>query len=75
MTVLAVAITLNVKYNDWFYKAQFYPTINKQSLINKDLISKIDKLQETVDYLEFSLDVNNKLIEELLTEQIQKKGD
>lgn len=49
--------------------------LDKQSIINQQLNDRINELQETVDYVEFSLEVNNKMLEEVLIEQIQKKGD
>lgn len=49
--------------------------LDKQSIINQQLNDRINELQETVDYVEFSLGVNNKLLEEVLMEQIQRKGD
>ena len=75
LTVLGVTMFFNVKYNQWFYTAKLLPIISEQDLINKDLNNKINKLQEIVDYLEFSLDVNNKMLEELMMEQIKRKGD
>ena len=75
LAVLALTIIVNAKYNDWYYKAKLLPKIQDQSIINQQLNDRINKLQETVDYVEFSLDVNNKMLEELMMEQIQKKGD
>ena len=75
LSLLGFAFFANAKYNYWYYKWKILPHIEEQKLINKGLNHKLNELQDTDNYLEFSLDVNNKLIEEILTEQIQKKGD
>lgn len=74
LCVLSVAVYINIKFVD-YHKSKLMLVLEQQSLINKDLNNKINELQQTADYLEFSLDVNNRLVEELLSEQIQKKGD
>ena len=74
LCVLSVAVYINIKFVD-YHKSKLMLVLEQQSLINKDLNNKINELQKTADYLEFSLDVNNRLVEELLSEQIQKKGD
>lgn len=75
LSVLSLTIIANAKYNDWYYKIKLLPKIQEQSIINQQLHNKLIELQETVDYVEFSLGVNNKLLEEVLMEQIQRKGD
>jgi predicted CoA-binding protein len=75
LSVLSLTIITNAKYNDWYYKIKLLPKIQEQSIINQQLHNKLIELQETVDYVEFSLGVNNKLLEEVLMEQIQRKGD
>ena len=75
LSVLSLTIIANAKYNNWYYKIKLLPKIQEQSIINQQLHNKLIELQETVDYVEFSLGVNNKLLEEVLMEQIQGKGD
>ena len=75
LSVLSLTIIANAKYNDRYYKIKLLPKIQEQSIINQQLHNKLIELQETVDYVEFSLGVNNKLLEEVLMEQIQRKGD
>jgi len=73
--VFSIAVYINVKLVNYHHKSKLMPVLEQQALINKDLNNKIIELQQTAEYLEFSLDVNNRLVEELLSEQIQKKGD
>ena len=75
LSVLSLTIIANAKYNNWYYKIKLLPKIQEQSIINQQLHNKLIELQETVDYVEFSLGVNNKLLEEVLMEQIQGKGN
>ena len=75
LSILSLAIYTNAKYNNWYYKIKLLPVIQDQSIINQELNDRINKLQETVEYVEFGLDVNNRLLEEVLMEQIQNKGD
>lgn len=71
LVILAGTILINTKYNDWYYKSKILPVIKEQSSINNDLNLKLKKLEETVEYLDFSLEVNNKLLEEIILEQIK----
>ena len=73
LSICGLAFIINAKQNDWFYRSNIVPYLEQQSIIDQDLNQKLNDLQQTVEYLEFSLDVNNKLVEELLSEQIQKK--
>ena len=73
--VFSIVVYINIKLMDHYHRSKLMPVLEQQSLINKDLNNKINELQQTAEYLEFSLDVNNRLVEELLSEQIQKKGD
>jgi hypothetical protein len=73
--VFLITVYINIKLTDHYHHARIIPVLEQQSLINQDLYNKLNELQQTADYLEFSLDVNNRLVEELLSEQIQKKGD
>jgi len=75
LAILSVAIFLDVQINLYINQHKTQQIIEQQSIINQQLNDKINELQETVDYVEFSLGVNNKLLEEVLMEQIQKKGD
>jgi len=75
LAILSVAIFLDVQFNLYFNKHKAQQIIEQQAIINQQLNDRINELQETVDYVEFSLGVNNKLLEEVLMEQIQKKGD
>ena len=73
--VFSIAVYINIKLTDHYHHARIIPVLEQQSLINQDLNKKLNELQQIADYLEFSLDVNNRLVEELLSEQIKKKGD
>ena len=75
LSILASAIYVDVKYSKWFYNQDLHQKLHEQSLINKDLNQKLNDVLEIVEYVEFSLDLNNKLIEEVLSEQIKNKGD
>jgi len=75
LAILSVAIFLSVLFHFYHNKQIIQSILNKQSIINQQLNDKLIELQETVEYVEFSLGVNNKLLEEVLMEQIQKKGD
>lgn len=75
LAILSVAIFLSVLFHFYHNKQITQFMLDKQSIINQQLNDRINELQETVDYVEFSLEVNNKMLEEVLIEQIQKKGD
>ena len=75
LAILSVAIFLDVLFHLYHNKHKAQQIIEQQAIINQQLNDRINELQETVDYVEFSLGVNNKLLEEVLMEQIQKKGD
>ena len=75
LAILSVAIFLDVLFHSYHNKHKAQQIIEQQSIINQQLNDRINELQETVEYVEFGLDVNNKLLEEVLMEQIQKKGD
>ena len=75
LAILSVAIFLNVLLDFYTDKHKTQEIIEQQAIINQQLNDKLLELQETLDYVEFSLGVNNKMLEEVLMEQIQKKGD
>jgi len=75
LAILSVAIFLSVLFHFYHNKQITQSLLDKQSIINQQFNDRINELQETVDYVEFSLEVNNKMLEEVLIEQIQKKGD
>ena len=75
MSVLLGTIVTVTKYNSWYYDSKVLPFIENQSVINQKVNEKLNELQSTMNYVEFSLDVNNRLVEEVLMEQVQKKGD
>ena len=75
LAILSVAIFLDFLFHLYHNKHKAQDIIEQQSIINQQLNDRINELQETVEYVEFGLDVNNKLLEEVLMEQIQKKGD
>lgn len=75
LTILGIAIYINAKYNAWYYRSKILSIIDEQSVINKDLYQSLNDIKQTTEYVEFSLDVNNKLLEEVLMEQIKRKGD
>ena len=75
LSVLAVSVGINAKYNDWYYKNKLLPVIKQQSIINQDLNDKLETVLQDVDLLEFEIEVNNRLMEEVLMEQIKQKGD
>ena len=70
--VFLIAVYANIKFIEYYHRAKFIPVLEQQSLINQDFNNILNELQQTADYLEFSLDVNNRLVEELLSEQIKK---
>ena len=75
MAILSVAIFLDVQLDFYLNKHKTQDIIEQQAIINQQFNDKLSELQETVDYVEFSLEVNNKMLEEVLMEQIKKKGD
>jgi hypothetical protein len=75
LSVFAGAVYVNARYNAWFYRSNILTHFEQQQIINDDINSKIDALQESMDKLQFGMDVNNRIVEDLLIEQIQKKGD
>ena len=75
LAILSVAIFLDVQLDFYFNKHKAQQIIEQQAIINQQLNDKLSELQEIMDYVEFSLGVNNKMLEEVLMEQIQKKGD
>ena len=75
LAILSVAIFLDVQLDFYLNKHKTQDIIEQQAIINQQFNDKLSELQETVDYVEFSLEVNNKMLEEVLMEQIKKKGD
>jgi len=71
LAILGVAIFSSVLFHFYHNKQITQPIIDKQSIINQQLNDRINELQETVDYVEFSLEVNNKMLEELMMEQMK----
>lgn len=71
LAILSVAIFFDVQLNLYFNTHKAQQIIEQQSIINKQLNDRINELQKTVDYVEFNLEVNNKMLEEIILEQLK----